>query len=94
MVEYLFDAIKAVAGETFTVTAEITDELQEPIKEQCSLVIYDAEENEISTIKGILEDNVWNFTIPSTLTSGFSGRYWYCIKCGIESLSFKQPLYF
>ena len=34
MVEYLFDAIKAVAGETFTVTAEITDELQEPIKEQ------------------------------------------------------------
>lgn len=40
MVEYLFDAIKAVAGETFTVTAEITDELQEPIKEQCSLVIY------------------------------------------------------
>lgn len=94
MVEYLFDAIKAVAGETFTVAAEITNDVGNPITEQCNLVIYDADGKEIGEAAGTLMEDIWNFNIPATLTSGLSGRYWYCIKCGTESLNFKQPLYF
>lgn len=94
MIEYIYDAIKAEAGKIISIAAEITDETGASITEGCKLNLYDKDGSLLTSVDGAYESGVWNFSVPAALTKGFSGRYWYNVSCGSESLSFKQPLYF
>ena len=95
MIEYLYDAIRAHAGNDLVISAEITDVLNEPIVEKCVLWLHDKDkETMIAEIKGqYSEEEGWTFTIPAELTEGLEGRYWYCIRHEGTSLCFKQPIY-
>ena len=94
MVEYLYDAIKAVAGQEFTINVYITDDEEQLITENCDMVIH-GEEHEICCTVGefIPEESFWAFTVPAEATLGWSGRYQYCIRHDGKNLCFKQPIY-
>jgi hypothetical protein len=99
LIEYLYDTIRATAGETITLTAMVTDNDGVCVEDPCSIMIHD--DNELlfmvdGTLFGdeVLEEKVWLFTIPSELTQDLNGRYWYCVCCGETRLCFKHPIYF
>lgn len=92
MVEYLYDCIRATAGEDITITAKISEEDGTAIIEGCSLVLFD--DNEILVlVEGVYEENVWLFTIPADITEGLKGRCWYSVKYKDSSLCFAEPIY-
>lgn len=93
MIEYLYNAIRATAGENITITANITDEAGEPITKGYHISLYD-DEKMLETVDGNYFEGLWEFTIPAEATTNLIGRYWYCI-CDNEhtKLNFKQPLY-
>lgn len=93
MVEYIYDAIKAVAGQEIGVSARITDD-SGSIAENCRLVLHD-DKNEIGSVEGLYlpEDELWAFVIPAEMTAGRTGRYWYCIQHENLNMCFKQPIY-
>ncbi len=94
MIEYLDKAIRAVAGQDINVTARLTTDEGDLIKESCGLMFH-GENDEIKMYGGVYfsDTELWQFTIPAEDTKGLRGRYWYCIcKDGIN-LCFKQPLY-
>lgn len=93
MIEYLYDAIRATAGEDIPIAAIIKDETGEAITENCHLMLYD-DLMLLGTVDGLyVEDGEWGFVIPADLTDGRIGRYWYCICADNASLCFKQPIY-
>lgn len=92
MIEYLYDAVRATAGEDICICAEITDDLGESITEPCHLMLYD-DLSLIGTAGGFYDGEKWEFVIPADSTRGLNGRYWYCICANEESLCFKQPIY-
>lgn len=94
MVEYLYNTIRAVAGQDITIYALITDDDEQVITTGCSLVLYNDEE-ELVSVDGIYlpESLQWEFTIPANATSGRDGRYWYSVQHNNASLCFKQPIY-
>ena len=92
MIEYLYDAIRATAGEDIVIAAEITDNDGSYIREACQLMLYDNEDL-ITTVDGQIIDNIWYFTIPAKATTGLTGRYFYCISHYSSSIAFKQPIY-
>lgn len=93
MTEFLYDAIKAVAGEDINIGAQITDADGKDITSGCSLLFIDKEYNTIAQYEGTYADSAWTFTIPAEATKGMEGRYWYRIKYNDESLSFAAPIY-
>jgi hypothetical protein len=92
MIEYLYNAIRATAGEDITIAAEITDNSGFCVNDGCALMLWDDEEL-LTSVDGMLIDDLWNFTIPAAATTGFKGRYWYCICHKHNKLQFKEPLY-
>lgn len=92
MIEYLYNAIRATAGEDIVITAEITDDSGECLAADCALMLWD-KDNLITAASGELIDNIWYFTIPADTTTGLIGRYWYCICHNHSKLQFKQPIY-
>ena len=94
MIEYLYNAIKATAGEEITITAKITNDDGVCITSHCHLMLYDNEELLITVHGTFVEaEEVWEFTIPAEATKYLSGRYWYCICGKLGSLCFKEPIY-
>ena len=95
MIEYLYNAIRATAGQDITVVAEITNDTEIPITEGCHIMLFDPEKEMIGTFDGEydIKDNEWSFTIPAETTKGLSGRYWYSIYHYDNSLCFKEPIY-
>lgn len=95
MIEYLYDAIRAVAGQDINVGAMITDANEELITEDCYLVLCSDEDGELYKAQGIFQDfnGMWQFTIPASITTGLKGRYLYDIRYKDENLCFKQPIY-
>lgn len=95
MTEYLYDAIVTSSGEDVSVAAEITDEEEQAITENCSLLLF-ADDNVIFTSIGSYneEENQWEFEIPASVIETLKGRYAYAIKHEGQSLQFKQPIYF
>lgn len=93
MIEYLYNAIRATAGEDITISAKITDEIGEPISIGCHLNLYD-DNGQIAKIDGECIDGLYEFTIPAETTTNLHGRYWYCM-CDEKhiKLQFKQPIY-
>ena len=97
MVEYLYDCIRAVPSQDIVINAYITDEQENIITENCKLVVYDKDANEmLFMVEGVYlpESLNWEFTIPAENTNGLSGRYWYYIIWNESPLCFKQPIYF
>ena len=97
MVEYLYDCIRAVPSQDIVINAYITDEQENIITENCKLVVYDKDANEmLFMVEGVYlpESLNWEFTIPAENTMGLSGRYWYYIIWNESPLCFKQPIYF
>ena len=92
MIEYLYNAIRATAGEDITITADITDDSGECIGEGCAIMLWD-DDNLLTSVNGMLIDDLWTFTIPAASTSGLKGRYWYCICHNHSKLQFKEPIY-
>lgn len=94
MIEYLYNAIRALAGNDIAITAAITDDSGIAITENCSLMFHDKDrETMIATIPGNYVNDEWLFIIPAELTKGLNGRYWYCIKHENSSLCFIEPIY-
>ena len=93
MIEYLYDAIRATAGEDIALAAKIVDDSGVPISTGCHLNLYNDKEM-ITTIPGEFTDGAWQFTIPADVTANLIGRYWYCICSESHNkLNFKQPIY-
>lgn len=91
-IEYLYDAIRATAGQDITISAVITDDNGEAITDACGLMFHD-DENMLAKVDGELDGAEWIFTIPAEVTKGLTGRYWYCICRNETNLCFKTPLY-
>ena len=94
MIEYLYDAIRAVAGQDIQINALITDDKENLITEGCCVMLH-GEDTNICSVDGefIPEVNEWGFTIPGEMTQGLKGRYFYCIQHDGCNLCFKQPIY-
>ena len=96
MVEYLYDAIRAVAGMEVKVNAFITDENEQSITENCFFVLHEPDGDKMiaSTAGTYLPENLmWEFIIPEEITKDLKGRYWYCIQHDKSNMCFKQPIY-
>lgn len=94
MIEYLYDAIRAVAGQDIAIAANITDDDGKPITENCSLVLhFDNDLMYVATGSYIPEEELWTFNVPAEITAGKQGRYQYCIQHDGLNLCFKEPIY-
>lgn len=93
MIEYLYDAIRAVAGQEFEVNAVAIEEDGTPIQEGCVFMLHDGER--MSAIPGSYDatSGMWSFIIPADATAGLNGRYEYCVMANGKNLCFKQPIY-
>lgn len=91
MIEYLFNSIRATAGEDITVIANIRQD-GEPITEGCGFMLHIDEEN-VVMVNGEFTNDLWNFTIPADVTKGLKGRYSYCLCKDGQTLCFKEPFY-
>lgn len=96
MVEYLYDAIRAVAGQEIKVEAFITDENENVITENCYFVLHDKAGTEMLLEKSgtyLPDYSIWEFVLAPEETKGMNGRYLYCIMHDNSNLCFKQPIY-
>ena len=93
MTEFLYNAIKAVAGEDINIGAQITDVDGNNTTSECSIVFIDKDFSTIGEYDCVYSDSAWTFTIQAEVTKGFEGRYWYRIKFKDESLSCAAPIY-
>lgn len=96
MVEYLYDAIKTVAGQEAVINAVITDDNEQDITQGCMFILHDVDGHKVKAMIGgsyLGENGMWEFRIPASVTTGLSGRYWYCIQHNESNLCFKQPIY-
>ena len=93
MIEYLYDAIRAVAGQEIDVAAVITDDTDTVITDGCKLMLHIDEEMLAFDGIYIAETQSWQFTIPAEATAGLKGKYYYCIMRDGINLCFKTPFY-
>lgn len=94
MIEYLYNAIRAVAGQDIAISAAITDDDGEPITENCNLVLH-FDNDFMYVAPGIYlpDAEQWTFNVPGAATAGKLGRYQYCIQHNGINLCFKEPIY-
>ena len=94
MIEYLYNAIRATAGEAVIIAANITDDSGTVITDaKCKMALHD-DLALITNVDGVFVNEAWEFTIPADITRGLSGRFWYSISAEDNALCFKQPIYF
>lgn len=97
MIEYLYDTIRATAGDNVELAAKIQTASGEPVTDNCHIMLFDKDDNLLGTYHGDYiggSKEYWQFTIPAEITAGKIGRYWYRICTPEASLCFKQPIYF
>lgn len=93
MIEYLHNAIRAMAGADIRVDARVTDEEGAIITTGVKLILHDKKDAMIESFEGSYENDSWHFLIPAQVTKGLKGRYFYCIQYNGNPLCFKEPLY-
>lgn len=93
MIEYLYDAIRAVAGQDFEVNAVIANPDGSFITEGCTLMIHDGDRMIETPGNFDATSGAWSFIVPAHSTAGMNGRYMYCIMHDNSNLCFKQPIY-
>ena len=91
-IEYLYDCIRATAGEDISICALITDDDGNNITDNCYMRFYD-DETELAKIYGAYDGEQWLFTIPAEYTKDITGRYWYTIGKDFTDMCFKSPIY-
>lgn len=91
MIEYLYDAIRASAGQPIIITADIQND-GTSLTEGCGLMLHSDSEM-LCRVEGVYDGEMWSFTIPAEITEGLKGRYWYCICYDNTQLCFKEPIY-
>lgn len=92
MIEYLYDCVRATAGQDICICAVITDDAGDAITEGCSFMIHD-DNNVLVEVDGVYNGELWSFDVPAEDTKGLHGRYWYCISRANSNLCFKTPIY-
>lgn len=92
MVEYLYNCIRASAGQDITIISNI-EENKVDVTEGCGFMLHIDEDNAI-VFGGEFKEGLWYFTIPAEYTKELKGRYWYCLTKNGSTLCFKQPIYF
>ena len=93
MVELLYNAIKAVAGEDINILADITDSEGKDITSGCSIVFLGKDYSILGEYDCTYKNGEWTFNIPAAVTTDLKGRYWYSIKFDGGALSFAAPIY-
>lgn len=93
MIEYIYDAIKAVAGQDTTITAIVKDDEGNCIEANCMFMLHDPDGQPIFSCRGTLEEDIWYFNMPASATEGRKGRHWYCIGADGSNLCFLKPFY-
>ena len=93
MIEYLYDCIRASAGQEILISAKLTNDDGSLITENCFLNLYDTNGDHFYKTAGTVANGLWIFSVPADVTEGFKGRYWYCIGHNGSSLCFKEPIY-
>lgn len=96
MIEYLYNGIRAHAGNHLTISAIVTNENGEAVTEGVSLVLHDKDrETMLYMANGTYNEETKeiSFVIPKEITQGKNGRYWYCIQHEGNALCFKEPIY-
>ena len=91
MIEYLYNAVRATAGEPIEIMAIVTAEDGTAITKGCKLKFYTT--GEVTTVEGVFINDQWSFTISAEVTKGKSGRFWYSIEANGKSLCFMTPIY-
>lgn len=91
MIEYLYNAIRATAGDTAEVAVIITDENNNFIKENVYFMLFDINDNLITSVNGDFTGSEWIFNVPTTGLE--KGNYYYCLAHNDEKLCFKQAFY-
>lgn len=94
--EYLYDCVRAKAGEKISIDAKITNYGGDPVTEGCSLALYDMHGSTIANVDGRYDgtEKLWQFTIPAASTAKLRGRYFYCVFNNAISMNFQTPIYF
>lgn len=96
MIEYLYNGIRAHAGNDLTISAVVTDESGKDIVEGVALMFHDKDRNTmLYKANGTYSEETQEttFVIPREITEGKNGRYWYCIMHEGNALCFKEPIY-
>ena len=91
-IEYLWNCIRATAGQDICICAEITDDDGNAITDACGLMLHD-DYDMLTKVNGSFDGEQWSFEIPAEVTKGLKGRYWYCICRNDTNLCFKTPIY-
>ena len=96
MIEYLYNAIRAHAGNDIVLSAIITDDEGNNITGKVTLALHDKDRKTmIAKFDGTFSEETgeWTFLIQKEHTEGLNGRYWYCIMYEGNALCFKEPIY-
>ena len=96
MIEYLYNGIRAHAGNHIVISAVVTNDNDEVITEGVTLAFHDKDRKTmIYMAEGIYSEETkeFSFVIPKEITEGKNGRYWYCIQHDGNALCFKEPVY-
>lgn len=93
MIEYLYDVIRAVAGQEIVVNATVKDAYGEPITENCDMLIHIGDEMIKSASEYDEVQGMWAFSFPAEATQGLEGRFEYCIQHEGENMCFMTPIY-
>lgn len=91
MIEYLYNTIRATAGDYVQVTAIITDDEGNEVTEGCEFMLHDCDEKLLMTVMGEYHDGEMYFNIPAHDLP--KGKYFYCICREGVKLCFHQRLY-
>lgn len=91
MIEYLYNTIRATAGDIMPITAIITDDEGKEITDGCHFMLYSNDDKLIKTVMGDYSNGEWVFQVPTAELD--KGKYWYCICLDNEKLCFKQRIY-
>ena len=93
MIEYLYDVIRATAGQEILVSAKLTNDDGSIITDNCNFHLFDDKGNMLYEAPGTVANGLWLFSVPAQITEGRKGKHWYCIGHGKASLCFKEPIY-
>lgn len=92
MVEYLYNCIRATAGQDATIIANIAEN-GEDITAGMTMMLHDADKAMIINVDGVYADGLWHFTIPADATKGRQGKHWYCLQRDGINVCFHEPIY-
>lgn len=91
MIEYLYDTIRAAAGDYVDITAEVKDDNGNNITEGVVFMLYDNEEKLLISVNGDYINGEWAFHLPiGTLPKG---KYFYSISADGVKLCFNKRFY-